>query len=311
MQPASHCAALGSGILRVVALLLLVLSLSGCFTTFAEGGMPQASFDVDADIKKLATTFDTAKDIDAFYAAPSETTRNRFVTGRLALVDLRYLQFIRGLTADKQQLDAAGDLANLTLNLAGTLVGSARAKTNLAAAAAGIGGTKTSVEKNFYYERSVDALVSTMNAKRKEVLVRILGSISGSLEAYAFPLAVADVHDYFQAGTLNGALNFISSQAGEQEKSADRKLELVRDKALLPPAINVVKGKLTDSLAAGDLSLDRANKALLALGQAPDKLPVELADSKSLLQTLIRKAGEPHQVLAVKKAFEDAGIYKP
>lgn len=287
-----------------------MLLLSGCFKTFGEGGMPQVSFDIDADIKRLATRFDTANDINAFYTSPTAPARNRFIAGRLVLVDLRYLQFIRGLTADKQQLDAASDLANLTLNLAGTLVSGARAKTNLAAAAAGLGGAKTTVEKNFYYERSVDALVATMNAKRKDVLARILGSLDDSLEGYPFEQAVSDMHEYYLAGTLSGALNFITSKAGEQEQKADQKLEVVRDLALLPKDIRAVKGRLTDSLAATDLSLERANVALGKLGVAQDKLPTDLSVAKDVLQARIRAARDPAAIETVRKAFEDAQILK-
>lgn len=299
------------GLARMLLGGMLCVLLGGCFQTFSAGGMPQASFDVDADIASLARQFDTATDIDTFYKAPSPLARDRFVTGRLALVDLRYIQFIRGLAADKQQLDAASDLASMTLNLAGTLVGSARAKTNLAAAAAGLGGTKTTVEKNFYYERSVDALVATMNAKRKEALVHILENLGTDLQTYPMTKAVAEVHEYFLAGTLNGALTFITSQAGEQEKKSDKDLEIVRDSALLAPDIRQLKGKLTDSLGAADMTLAAANKALETLGMAKDKLPADLIDSKRQLQGFVRRARSDDDVRKVKQAFDAAGIFKP
>ncbi|XYJ11867.1 hypothetical protein ACSUZJ_07710 [Telluria sp. B2] len=44
----------------------------------------------------------------------------------------------------------------------------------LAAAAAGLGRAKQTIEKDFDDEKSMNALVGTMNASRKEVLVAIL-----------------------------------------------------------------------------------------------------------------------------------------
>ena len=96
------------------------------------------------------------------------------------------------------------DIATLALNLAGTLVGAARAKTNLAAA--GIGDSKTSIDKHFYYEKSVEALVATLNGWRKEVLVRLLQSLGGDHVEYPLTQAVVDLNEYYLAGTLNGAI---------------------------------------------------------------------------------------------------------
>lgn len=74
-------------------------------------------------------------------------------------------------------------------------------KTDLAAAAAGLGGAKQTIEKDFYYEKSMDALVGTMNARRKEVLVAILrGLNTPSVEQYPFELALTRLHEYYMAG---------------------------------------------------------------------------------------------------------------
>lgn len=294
-------------------ILCVLLLLSGCFETFKAGGAPQLSFNVDGDIQKLTTQFQSTTDITEFYKIPSQNARDQFITGRLALIDLRYLQFIRSLTSDKQQIDSATDIASLTLNLAGTLVGGARAKTNLAAAAAGLGGAKTSVDKNFYYEKSVDALVATMNAKRKEVLTRILQSIGSSLNAYSLTHAVTDVHEYYLAGTINGAITFIQAQATEREKASDIKLEnlqIVRDVALLPIEDRASKQQLTRSVGAPDLTQAKANEALRALGLDEQKLPADLEKSKAVLQEYVKQARTVEDIRMVKRAFEQAQIFK-
>ncbi len=301
---------------RVLSLAFVLSStilLNGC-QTFRAGGAPQLSFDVNDDIEKLARHFESANDIAEFYKNPSQNARDEFLTGRLVLIDLRYLQFIRTLTSEKQQIDSASELLGLTLNLAGTLVGSAQAKTNLAAAAAGLGGATTSIEKNFYYEKSVDALVATMNAKRKEVLIRILGSMGSDLTGYPFTQAVTDVQEYYLAGTINGALTFIQAQASEREKASDNKLEnlqMVREVALLPIQERTTKRQLTRSVGALDLTMAKANEALKALGYDEQKLPIELEKSKEILQDYVREARTIDEIRVVKEAFERAQIFKP
>lgn len=290
----------------------IAMMISGC-QIFRTGGMPEASFSIETDVEKLATEFHSATDISEFYKTPSQETRDRFLTGRLVLIDLRYLQFIRTMTSDKQQLDSATDLATLSLNLAGTLVGGARSKANLAAAAAGLGGAKTSVDKHFYYEQSVNALVATMNAKRKEVLTRILQSIGSDLTTYPFTQAVTDAHDYYMAGTVNGALTFIQSEANRREGESDKQLEelkIVRDVALLPLTDRVTKRHLSMSLSASDLTLAAANKTLIELGYDEQKLPNDLEKSKAILQEYVRQARTVDAINQVRDAFDKTNILK-
>ncbi len=305
---------------KLAVFLLLCCTLPAC-STLRNGGAPEPSFDIAADLGKLAAEFESATNISAYYRTPVAErldARNRFISGRLVQIDLRYLQFIKTLTSDKQQLDSATDIANLTLNLAGTLGGAVRAKTNLAAAAAGVGGTKTIIDKDYYYEKSIDALVATMNAKRKEVLIGVLTGLSKPLNQYPFERALTDLQQYYLAGTLNGALQFINTQAVQSETDSDTKIRRLS----IPsgPQITDVE-HLTDAIGAQGLTLDNAKKALKAIGVADAQLPATLDDkdgkpgARRMLKDEIRKAeniaGNDARTAAIKKlsdAFKAAGI---
>src|ERR1035437_5100372 len=176
-------------------LALILLLLCGC-QTFKNAGAPDASFDIDKDLKQLAKHFGEADTISAFYNAPSAEARNRFIAGRLVMMNIRYIQFVSKTTSEKQLLDSASDILVLSLNLAGTSVGGAAAKTVLAGIAAGVTGSKVVVDKTFFYEKSIPALVATMNAQRKQVLIPILEGAKKSLEEYPFDQAVTDLHAY-------------------------------------------------------------------------------------------------------------------
>ena len=297
--------------------------LNGC-ASVRNGGAPEPSFDITADLKVLAEKFDSSIGMNAYYDTPAaerKDARNRFATGRLVQIDLRYLLFIKTLTADKQQLDSATDIASLTLNLAGTLVGGARAKTNLAATAAGLGGIKTTIDKDFYYEKSIEALVATMNAKRKDVLVGILTGLVAPVDQYPFERMLTDLQQYYLAGTLNGAIQFINVQAADNEVKSTKALNSLYRLAV-PTADQVTDTlRLTDAIGAKDLTLAAANATLASLGTLAAGLPQTLDDPKTgarqLLKNKVREAArlpdDGARDTALKTlfdAFKSAGVIK-
>lgn len=310
---------------RILLILATTALLSSC-STIRNGGSPEPSFDIESDLKQLSTEFESSTNITNYYntaAARRLDARNRFISGRLVQIDLQYLKFIKALTADKQQLDAATDIAALSINLAGTLVGGARAKTNLAAAAAGIGGAKTTIDKDFYYEKSIEALVATMNAKRKEMLIPILTGLSSTIDQYPFERALTDLQSYYLAGTLNGAVQFINVQAADSEAKSDKTIKVLY-KLPIPtePQITDIS-QLTEAIGLSDLTIDNAKSALLYLGIAETAIPSLLEDSngqpglKSLLKSQVRNAMHvtdgAERTAAIKRltdAFKKAGILK-
>jgi len=64
-----------------------------------------------------------------------------------------------------------------------------------------------------------------MNATRKDVLVRIYSGLELNHKKYSLMKALIDIEDYFQAGTIIGALNAVSESSGAQKTKADKKIE--------------------------------------------------------------------------------------
>ena len=93
--------------------------------------------------------------------------RDQFISQRLTLINIQYIKFIRRFAVEKAQLDTAADVLVIGLNLAGTLVGAAPTKGILAAISGGTGASRTSINKNFFHEKTVAVLVTAMNAERK------------------------------------------------------------------------------------------------------------------------------------------------
>lgn len=261
------------------AAILCIVALSGC-ATIQHGGAPIPAFNLENDIKELTETFGTKASIAKYYQLKGDKTsaRDEFIDGRLALYNIRYLVFIRDLGVDKQHLDAATDILLLGVGLAGTLTGGLRSKTNLAAFAALITGTKISIDKHFYFEKTVPALVATMNAQRKEVLIRIMRGRQLGTDKYPFTQALADLYDYEQAGTLIGAINIIQVDAGAKEVKADGEIRFIatRDTGFVGADVQArVKKLLGDLDTLDDVALFRLAKDPPVKNPEVDKLAVD------------------------------------
>jgi hypothetical protein len=287
--------------------LTIATGMTGC-STLRYGGAPQPSFDVDKDLEQLAKEFEPADSISAFYKNPSVDARNKFVTGRLTMMNIRYIQFIRSLTSEKQLLDTAAALLTLSLNIAGASIAAASTKTVLAAISAGVIGSKEAVEKNYFYDKTIPALVAQMNAERKKALFPLLAGIkTKTLDGYPFAQAVTDLNDYYFAGTFAGAIQGIQADAAVKEAAADRKIETL---ATVTRAQVDRIGQLTDAIGklVSPSDVAKINKAITTLDKNA-KLSDNLDAAKAQLQGFILDLPiHPENIDKVVNAFKDAGI---
>ena len=290
-------------------LLLLLTLLMGC-ESVRYGGAPAPSFDIDKDLKELAKKYGEDISIEKFYQNPTKEARNEFITGRLVMMNIRYIQFVRKSTSDKQLLDSATDILVLSLNIAGAAVSAAGTKTVLAAIAAGVTGSKVVIDKNFYYEKTVPALVGAMNASRKQKLAAILEGMTKDLDEYNFAQAVTDLHEYYFAGTFLGAIQAIQTDSGAKEQVQDAKIDVIRAKlSRVEPEIVITKGSLTDAI--GKLKpedLDKIKAALKLLDGDAYQEPANFEDARTRLQAHVREARTPERIsevaAALKKVWE-------
>lgn len=205
-------------------IIAIALLLGGC-SSMRSGGAPDPVFSIQDDLNALKESLSAYASVATYHAgAKTAETRNAFVDARVAMANLAYIQFISDLTADKQQIDTASEMLVLGLNLLGTTATGVRAKGNLAALAAGVSGSKATIDKNFFYEKTSTALVAMMSARRKEVLVRIVEGTRNPLAQYTFTQALADTYEYYAAGTLSAAIMSVQADASSRDAQAEQKL---------------------------------------------------------------------------------------
>lgn len=212
-----------------VAILALISGCSG----MSKPGFPDQSVDDTQLIAELERLFATGNEITDYYdanktpVAQRTTKRNEIVGGRMTLMDLHYNRFLQRISLNKQTLDTVTDIIELGVNLAIPLVGGAGTKDILGVVSAGITGTKLTIDKNFFFEKTVPVLVSEMNAQRKQARVPIMEGLGRPAGEYPLEQALVDLNNYYFAGTFIGALQSIQAQAGETEKAADKELKSI------------------------------------------------------------------------------------
>lgn len=218
--------------------LVLAAALSGCGTP----GFPRQSYNEKNQIKQLEKEFEKPDLITKYYAltnAPEETKRaerNKIIAGRLVLINLNYNQFIARFSVTKESLDFGAEVTELGLNLATTAVGGAETKTILGAVSSGVTGGKLAIDKNFFFEKTVPVLITSMNAQRKVVLAPILIGMTNNTDTYPLAQALSDIDAYYFAGTFIGALQAIQADAGAKESQAETNIVQIRNQQFVAEA---------------------------------------------------------------------------
>ena len=303
------------GVYAIFASLLAAITLlSGCAT-----GFPRTSYDPKQQITQLETEFNKPELVTNYFHVATETERrgirDKIITGRLTLMNLNYNQFVAGFSVTKQTLDASTEITELGLNLATTAVGGAGPKTVLAAISAGVTGSKLALDKNFFFEKTVPVLVTSMNAQRKLALAPILIGMTNSTLVYPLPQALSDLDAYYFAGTFIGALQAIQADAGAKEKVAETNLTFIRNAEFETTAVQARLDVLLDKIdalpRAAAIELEKnppvanAQVAAILAAQDPDGKRLKDADDVNKDGKVTKRALKMRVILRGEHAAEE------
>jgi hypothetical protein len=280
----------------LAAMLLAALAASGCSSL---RGVPARYQPTAAIVESIRLT---PADLAELQAATDEAERNRLQNKAVAVIDLNYHQFVRELVGDRQDMSAAAAGVALGAATAGAFVDSVAAKTNYALLAATAIGAFGIVDRNYYYEKTVPALVAAMGAARANMLLRIRTSQRDPIDVYNGVAALADLEDYFTAGSILAAISEITTRAdGDKQAALDqvRVLEVPTD-----ADIALRRGLSRAILAIDEQTLPKGKAALATLKQA------ETRTVKETRLALLRMMRPPttERLKAVQDALTSAGL---
>jgi hypothetical protein len=215
--------------LIIVAIWLAFITASGC--TGPRAGYPNQSFDTKAQIRSFEAAYPLEKLLEDYNNLPSNDAagrlaqRDRIIMARLTLIDLHYTDFVQQFSTGKKDFDTGADVTVLTMNAAGALIESATTKGILHGVAGVVTGTRLSVDKNYFYERTIPVLIGAMDAKRREALIPLYQGLERDETQYPLARAWSDLNRYYFAGTFDGALQSIQAESAIKQDRADKRLE--------------------------------------------------------------------------------------
>jgi len=259
---------------RIILLICFSSALSSCASI---GGFPERTDDVNSQLKDLQTKYfhpgASATDgkmtqyNSSTDAAQRKKLRNEIVLNRLLAYDLQFSIFQEALYKEGIVSNLSLDILGMGIGVAGGVVTKATPSRILSALSGGIAGSKTAINKNLYYERTLPALLALMIANREKIKVEIYTGSQQEDAVYPLGQAMSDLERYFIAGSIPGAIASVNEEAGKKQAEATIEFKAIRDKEYVDTAAQKRIDKLLDAvdkLASG--------KAAELLQNPPTKL---------------------------------------
>jgi hypothetical protein len=202
---------------------LSILPLLGaCFLTGACASfeamprpVPEASIRAEFRDEAVMDKLDTLTDMEA-----KRELRNRAVTYRLGLADDKFAAFLVALGIDVKSSNLGLDLGITGLSSLGAVVAEKSAN-EISAAVAALTGARGAINRELYYEKTLPAIISSINANRLRVKTDILRHLrNDNVVQYPFEQALADLKEYRVAAQLDLAITQITTESGQRAAAA-------------------------------------------------------------------------------------------
>jgi hypothetical protein len=175
-----------------------------------------------------------------------------------AEIDYSFYEYETKLFLNEGQFHVGADFLQLGLAAASTVSIGARGKTILGALLTGVTGMNLSIDKNFFQQKTVQAIASSMEANRDQIKTTILKQLEKSATEYPFAAARADLIRYFYAGTLIAGLQKLGQTAATDAKDSKSDLTTEQEKPVSFTQIQVncvkdVNSAIDAAIASKDL----------------------------------------------------------
>lgn len=156
-----------------------------------------------------------------------QISRDRILFQLMSMVDDFYYRYEAQLQGGKSLSNILTDSAIIGLSGAASLAGGEELKSILSVAAAGLAGSRLSIDKNLFADKALPIVLAKARAMRKERQREILYRMSQSVDLYPLEAGIKDVIEYFNNGTLVSALQALSGDAQNSEQNAQKGIDEV------------------------------------------------------------------------------------
>jgi hypothetical protein len=249
-------------VIRFVALGFATLSMCGCLHHTMSPKVPNEMSSTNASYSKKQFEDDVTLYRTKYSAsdwATAEALRNQIAYRVMGDIENSYGKFEVALTTNRAAILTSSDAVQLGLAAATGVVGSVDVKDLLAASLTAFQGSRTSFDKNYFQEKTTEALIAQMRASRRNLQARLLLNLgTRDVRSYPFDAAWIDLVQYYYAGTVPSALVELASKAGSDAQDANAKVDQAVDQ-LTPTTPKQAKQAISIRSAFQQLSADVAS----------------------------------------------------
>lgn len=211
--------------------------------------------------------------------------RNRVIDHYMGEIDRNYEFYSQRLFNEGIQAALGFDTAIIGLSSTAALF--ENAANDLATVISAFAGTQGAINKNLYFERTLPALIATMDASRATVEAELVTRKDASDEDYSLEAAIRDLRRYQQAGTLMRAVTKVTERASDEKAVAEEDARVAYEKQLgftctpddavlaNTPAVIVYWQDLQDKLGSADANVQAGAERDLRYLNAALGLPVQ------------------------------------
>jgi hypothetical protein len=263
----------------ICAIILVCICLPSLFACAPLQGYPLDPEDTAATLKNLAPYFNGTVEAQYVAATGDEAKtpiRDAIVYARMRGYDIEFSDFEKSLYSESNGIAVGSDLVGLILGGLTATTGNAATKAALGAASVGVIGANIAINKDLYYQKTIVALQSQMEANRTTAKLPIAKGLGLPDSKYNLFQAYSDLNAYKDAGSIPGAISVITQSAETQKQDAQSVLQGI---TLETPAVSVRYDILTSYIRGLVEKKDAAT-----LGKIADALGLSVPAGSTYLQ---------------------------
>lgn len=226
--------------------------------------------------------------------------RNRVIAVYVSAMDARYAEFRRALAKETRSGNFGLDVASLGLGGLGTLAKSGA--NELAAASTFLTGSRASLNKEIYFEKTLPALVAVMDANRIKARGAILTHLQDPTIDYPLELAYADLANYELSASLDNAVQQLTTEASKKVEAEQALYNTLTASCDPTEATGLLWNKINRAAYGLAGHVDDAPAAFASRGKAADLARAAKAFTGDTFSEATTQAEADRQVQAITSA---------
>ncbi len=147
--------------------------------------------------------------------------RNEIIAERMYASDVQYTQYESSLTKERQDVGFTTLTAAEALSTAATIVTPVVTKTILSGVTTGLVAMKGHYESEVLLAQTMRTIQKQMRLSRNKVAEHIFQRMAQDVSDYPLSAALADLEEYYRAGTLTSGVMDTSTTVGIEEKRSE------------------------------------------------------------------------------------------